>query len=481
MSIKSKYGLFINGEFVDPNSGQYADSIDPHDQSVIAQTARADIDDMELAIKAAAEAQTAWKNMKPLERGKILISVGRAIEENLELLAQTESRDMGMPMGMAMQVIQGAANYYQYYGGLAPCVEGANIPVGPDQHSYTINDPYGVVGVITPWNVPMNQSARSIAPALAVGNTIVHKPAECSSLASLILCELMVEAGLPAGVLNLITGSGRALGPALAKHPKISKIAFTGSQGVGEELGEIAGKKIMPITLELGGKSANIIFEDADLAAAIPGAMAAFISNSGQICTSGTRVLVQRSIYDQFSQAIAGAIQTVPIGRDKAFPNLGPIANKSQYETVLEYIEIGKQEGAELLAGGKKATGEGLDDGFYIQPTVFGNANNDMRIAREEIFGPVGVLIPFDTEEEAIAIANDSEFGLAGGVWTQNLSRAHRVAQQMETGQIFVNYYFDGGPESPLGGYKKSGIGREKGLIAMTQYTHLKNISIKLS
>ena len=481
MSLKSKYDLFINGQFVEPSSGQYVDSTDPHDQSVIAQTARAGIEDMELAVRAASDAQTAWKNLKPLERGKILTSIGRGIEENLELLAKTESRDMGMPVGMAMMTIQGAANYYQYYGGLAPCVEGANIPVGPDQHSYTIYDPYGVVGVITPWNVPMNQSARSIAPALAVGNTIVHKPAECSSLASLILCEIMQKAGLPDGVLNLISGSGRSLGPALAKHPKIGKIAFTGSVGVGEELGEIAGRKIMPITLELGGKSANIIFEDADLAAAVPGAMMAFISNTGQICTSGTRVLVQRSIYDQFSKAIAGAIQTVPIGRENPFPTLGPIANKSQYETVLEYIEIGKQEGAELLAGGEKATGEGLDKGFYIKPTVFGNVNNSMRIAREEIFGPVGALIPFDTEEEAIAIANDSDFGLAGGVWTRDISRAHRVAQQMETGQIFVNYYFDGGPESPLGGYKKSGIGREKGIIAMTQYTHLKNISIKLT
>ena len=236
----------------------------------------------------------------------------------------------------------------------------------------------------------------------------------------------------------------------------------------------------MAVTLELGGKSPDIVFEDADLDAALMGVLTGFIGNSGQVCLAGSRVLIQRSIYDQFSQMLAGVAPLIPLGRDNPLPTLGPIANKEQYEKILSYFEVAKEDGATLLAGGEKAEGPGLDGGFYIKPTIYGDVNNNMRIAREEIFGPVGVLIPFDTEEEAIEIANDSEYGLAAGVWTQNLSRAHRVSGQLQAGQIYVNYYLESGVEHPMGGYKKSGIGREKGMVALKQYTQLKNISIKL-
>lgn len=480
MERREQYGLYINGQFVEPLSGEYTESINPADQSVVTRVARGNEADLEAAINAAEAAQQEWADMRPLERGKILISVGREMEKHLPAFAKAESDEMGMPIPFAMSVLQGAANYYQYYGGLAPSIQGDHIDVGPNQHSYTIHDPYGVVGVITPWNVPLNQSARSIAPALASGNCVVHKPAESTSLTALMFSEIAEKAGLPAGVLNVLTGSGRKIGMAMARHEKIGKIAFTGSQAVGEQIGAIAGERIIPVTLELGGKSPDIIFEDADLSEAIPSVVSAFVANSGQICTAGTRVLIQRSIYDKVSAMIKGAVENLPLGVDKPFPTLGPIANESQYNTVLNYFEVAKQDGAKLVTGGEKATGEGLDQGFYIKPTVYADVNNNMRIAREEIFGPVGVLIPFDTDEEAIAIANDSDFGLAAGVWTQNLSRAHRVARKIESGQVFVNYYMEGGCEHPLGGYKKSGIGREKGIVALKAYTQLKNITMKL-
>jgi aldehyde dehydrogenase (NAD+) len=480
MQLDQPLGHFINGQWVQPESQESLDSINPSDQSVVARIARGNREDVANAVAAAAAASREWAAMRPLERGKILINVGRALRDNVKLLTQLESDEMGVPLAGAGGPMETAANYYEYYGGLAPMLQGDTIPVGPAQHSYTVLEPYGVVAAITPWNAPLNQAARSVSPALAAGNTVVHKPSEFTSLTALKFAEIALEAGLPPGVLNIVTGTGDEVGEALVAHPAVGKVAFTGSLRTGRAIGAMAAEKVMPVTLELGGKSPDIVFDDADLAAAIPGVMLGFVANSGQICLAGTRILVQRSIHDQFCELLAGAMKTIPIGREKPFPCLGPIANQTQFEKVLGYFDVAAEEGARLMCGGDRASGEGLEKGFYVEPTLYAGVESSMRIAREEIFGPVGVVMPFEDEEEAIALANDTEYGLAAGIWTTNLGRAHRVAARVQAGQIYVNYYLETGVEHPLGGYKKSGIGREKGIIALKQYTQLKNISIKL-
>ncbi|BFM15730.1 aldehyde dehydrogenase [Maricurvus nonylphenolicus] len=481
MLMPQTYGHFIDGAFVPSESGETLDSINPSNGSIAAKIAKGTAADVATAVASAKAASSEWANMRPLDRGRILIDMGRKLRDNMGKLAKLESDEMGAPMGGAAMALGTAAAYFEYYGGLAPSLQGETIPVGPDKHSYTVHEPYGVVGVITPWNAPLNQTARSIAPALAAGNCVVHKPSEYTSVTALVFAQIAHECGLPKGVWNVVTGLGADVGDALVRHSDISKVAFTGSMRTGQAIGAIAAEKIMTVTLELGGKSPDIVFEDADLQAATMGVLLGFIGNSGQVCLAGSRVLIQRSIYDKFSEMLVGASQFFAIGKDKPMPSLGPIANKDQYEKVLSYFEVAKEDGAKLLTGGEKAEGEGLENGYYVKPTIYGDVNNDMRIAREEIFGPVGVLIPFDTEEEAIAIANDTEYGLAAGVWTQNLSRAHRVAGKIQAGQIYVNYYLESGVEHPMGGYKKSGVGREKGMVALKQYTQLKNIAMKLS
>ena len=472
--------LYIDGQLKASSSGRTFDSINPATGDVFATVAAGTSEDVQAAVAAAKAAGTAWAKMRPLERGAILQKVGAALLANKAELAAIESGEMGMPLQAAPGIIESSAEYFTYYGGLAPSVHGDTIPLDEGTFAYTLYEPYGVVAIITPWNAPINQAARSVAPALAAGNTVVVKPSEYTSVATVEMARIAVEAGLPAGVLNVVTGNGIDAGEPLVRHPDVEKIAFTGSVSTGSRIGAIAGERIVPATLELGGKSPDIVFEDAKLEAAVPHILFGFIANSGQICTSGTRVIVQRSIHDKLAAMLSGAAKSIPIGVDKPFPCLGPIANKMQYEKVLGYFESAQVEGATLLTGGAPARGEGLDNGFYIEPTIYTDVKPDMKIVREEIFGPVGVLIPFDTEEEAIEIANDTDYGLAAGVWSQDASRVHRVAAQLQAGTVYINAWHAQATEVAMGGYKRSGIGRERGMGAIKAYMQTKNVTQKL-
>lgn len=476
MNIKESYGHFINGTFLDPKSGTFIESINPHNETVVAKIASGSKHDVNLAIEAAKEAAKSWSVMRALERGKIITKVADALRHHMEELIELESAEMGMPKASVKESLITAANYLNYYGGLAPSIEGETFPMGESTLGYTLYESYGVVGVITPWNAPLNQTTRSLGPALAVGNTVVHKPSEHTSLTALRMAELAVEAGLPAGVWNVVTGYGADVGAVIVEHPDIRKVSFTGSVSTGKLIAKIAAEKIMPVTLELGGKSPNIVFEDADLDKAVPGVLMGFVGNSGQVCSAGTRILIQKSIYEKFTEKIAKAAASVKLGIEHESPTIGPLANKDQFQKVKGYYKLAKEEGAVALTGGEAVDGTG----YYVKPTVYTHVDMSMRIANEEIFGPVGVCIPFDTEEEAIDIANQTDYGLAAGIWSQNISRVHRVAAKIQAGQIFVNSYYDSGVEAPFGGYKKSGLGREKGKIAMKNYLQIKSVIVKL-
>jgi aldehyde dehydrogenase (NAD+) len=475
-----KLDNYIAGHSVPPHSGQYLDNFSPATGDKVGVVAASDARDIDDAVNAAWAVFEPWRDRKPIERGRIMTDIARAIRSHLERLSQMEALETGKPMWMARFEIEVAAQYFEFYGGLVNAIHGETINLGAGYHSYTRREPFGVVGAILPWNAPINQTARAAAPALAAGNVVVAKPSEETSSTTVELARICVEeCGLPAGVFNVVLGVGRTAGAALVEHPKVRKVAFTGSVRAGREVGRIAAERIIPLTLELGGKSPNIVFDDADMAIAVPGSARAFTVNAGQICLAGTRCLVQETVYDGFVKALAKVVAEVKVGPEEdAF--VGPITTRAQYEKVQSYYDLAREEGATAVVGGGVLAAERAQGGWFVNPTVYTGVTNDMRIAREEIFGPVASVIPFKDEEDAIRIANDTEYGLAAGIWTQNLGRALRVAARLEAGQIYVNEYQSGGVETPLGGYKQSGYGREKGLEALHHYTQLKCVTIKL-
>ncbi len=489
MNADMKYSLppsklFINGEWVDPHSQSTFPTINPATEAEIMQIARADDTDVDLAVKGARKAfeEGAWSKLRATDRGKILYRIADGIMAHLEEFSYLETIDIGKPISESRNIdIPFIADIFRYYAGWANKYHGETIPVRGNYLNYTLREPLGVIGAITPWNFPILLAVWKIAPALAMGNTVVHKPSEQSPLTALKLADVCKEAGLPEGALNVVTGSGRTTGLALVRHPGVDKIAFTGGTTTGIQIMQEAAKTLKHVTLELGGKSPNIVLEDADLEAAAKGALTGIFYNKGEVCAAGSRLFVQESAHDAFLDKLLERGRKFQVG-DPLDPKtrFGPLCSSDQMQKVMSYIGVGKEEGADIVLGGERAKfGDGK--GFYVQPTVFDKVSNTMRIAREEIFGPVLSVIQFKDLDELIAQANDTIYGLASGVWTRDIKKAHYIAKRLKAGTVWINTYNIYDPASPFGGYKQSGFGRELGMHALSHYTQVKSVWVDMN
>ena len=471
---------FINNEFVPPGSNEYLDTEDPYTGKKWANIPKSNASDVNKAVEAAKNAKEAWAATNPVKRGKLLFRLADLIDKNYDELASIEVRDNGKLYAEMVGQTQYIAEYFRYYAGLADKIEGRVISTDKlNMFNYTLFEPLGIIGMITPWNSPLMLLTWKLAPALAAGNVAVIKPSEFTSSSTLVFMNLIKEAGFPPGVVNVVCGLGIEAGSAIVNHPDIAKIAFTGSDQSGQIIYEAAAKGIKHVCLELGGKSPNIVFEDADLDAAVAGVISGIFAASGQTCIAGSRLLVQSSIYKKFMTKLLDVASKAKVG-NPMLPdtNVGPVATKPQFEKVLGYIDIGKSEGAKCVLGGDVFKGDGPQGGLMVQPTIFTECNNNMRIAREEIFGPVLSTISFDTEDEAFSIANDTAFGLGAGIWTNDIRKAHDGASRINAGTVWVNTYRVVSYTSPFGGYKRSGIGKEGGIEAIMEYMQTKSVWI---
>ncbi len=471
--------LLIGGKWVAAQSGKVFETVNPATEEVLALVAEGDKADVDEAVKAARRAfeNGPWAKMGPHERTRYLLKIADLIEQHAEELAMLETLNNGMAISLARGMVTGAAEVFRYYAGWATKIYGETNPSDPSMFNYTLREPVGVCGQIIPWNGPVAMFAWKIAPALACGNVSILKPAEQTPLTALRLGELILEAGLPEGVVNIITGFGETAGAAIAGHPDIGKVAFTGSTEVGKLILQASTGNLKRVSLELGGKSPNVIFADADLESAVRSSMLGFCMLSGQVCCAGTRVFVQREFEDRFVDALTRYTSNIKAG-DPLDPKttVGPLVSKEQFNRVKSYLEIGKQEGAQPTLGGEVRKGKG----YFVDPTIFTGVKNGMRIAQEEIFGPVAAVIPFKDENDGVLQGNDTTYGLAAAVWTNNVSRAHKVARALKAGTVWVNCYNIIDPISPFGGYKQSGIGRELGVHSLELYTQIKSVYCKL-
>ena len=476
--------MFVAGKWQAPISGETYQPINPANEEPLAAVGKGDERDIDAAVAAARKAfdEGPWPKMSPHERGRLVWKLGDLVQQNLDEMAKLESLCTGKTMFDSGKVeIPFAAEVFRYYAGWASKIHGETLQLRDTAFTFTLRHPVGVIGAIVPWNFPFLLSSWKLAPALAAGNTVVIKPASQTPLTALKFAQLCQEAGLPDGVLNVVTGPGGKIGMAMVRDPRVDKIAFTGSTEVGKQIMREASGTLKRLSLELGGKSPNIVFADADMEAAVRGAMTGIFYNKGEVCAAGSRLFLEQSIHDEFMSKLTDRVKTFKVGdpMDKA-TRMGPVVSKAQMETVLGYIEAGKREGAQLVAGGQRAS-VGNGKGYYVEPTIFDGVSNTMTIAREEIFGPVLSVIPFKSVDEGIAQGNATSYGLAAAVWTRDVGKALRAAKAIRAGTVWVNAYNLFDAALPFGGFKESGFGREMGSVGLDGYTEVKTVWVDLA
>ncbi|HEY3596168.1 MAG TPA: aldehyde dehydrogenase family protein [Paraburkholderia sp.] len=469
-----RHDLLIDGQRVPPSAGEYSVDIDPATEQPIARVAQGSTADVDNAVRAARAALTVWNGMRAAERGRILVRFADLLRANQQEIAEIESLDAGKPIAAVLrQDVPAAIDTLAYYAGWCDKINGQVVPVRPDALTYTMREPVGVVAAIVPWNFPLMIGMWKIAPALACGCTLVVKPAEITPLSLLRVGELALDAGVPPGVLNIVTGKGRVVGDALVAHPGVDKVTFTGSPAVGRGILQGAAGNFKRVTLELGGKSANVIFADANLDNAVRAAASGIFFNTGQVCSAGSRILAHRDVYDDVVERLAARAKTIKVGDPSVREtSMGPLISAAQMKTVLDYVDIGKNEGASLVTGGARIG----ERGFFVEPTVFANVEHEMRISQEEIFGPVASVIRFDDEADAVRIANGTLYSLAAGVWSADIGRVHRVAHALKAGTVWINTYGYTDVRLPWGGSGDSGFGREHGDVAIENFTEPKTV-----